>query len=304
MKDGDLSMTNGIRATILAATVGALAVAGQAFAADAPVIMKAPPAPPPPPIWDIAFGGSLATDYNFRGISQSDRHASASAYVEARWNASPTLQFYAGIAGSSISWPISSALSDPAAEIDFMVGVRPTVDKWSFDFGAIYYYYPGETPIAGTVPLFTDSEFLELYGKVTYAVTDQIALGGNIYWSPDYLNYGIDSTYISGTVKLTAPSNLLPKDVGAYFSGEYGHMSLGATSRQGVPIPSYNYWNAGIGWTWKAFTLDLRYHDTDLSQVQCLAVWNGATPGSSTQKTCGSAWIAKLAFDTTVAALK
>ena len=34
----------------------------------------------------------------------------------------------------------------------------------------------------------------------------------------------------------------------------------------GIPEPSYNTWNIGIGFTYKVFTLDLRYSDTNLSK--------------------------------------
>ena len=51
----------------------AVSVAAPALAADMPA--KAPkvaPAAAPSP-WDIAFGAAVTSDYNFRGISQSDR---------------------------------------------------------------------------------------------------------------------------------------------------------------------------------------------------------------------------------------
>ena len=35
----------------------------------------------------------------------------------------------------------------------------------------------------------------------------------------------------------------------------------------GVNYADYNTWNVGLGFTWKVFTLDLRYSDTDLSRA-------------------------------------
>ncbi len=32
---------------------------------------------------------------------------------------------------------------------------------------------------------------------------------------------------------------------------------------------SYSTWDAGFGWTYKAFTLDLRYYDTNLTKAEC-----------------------------------
>jgi uncharacterized protein (TIGR02001 family) len=281
-----------MKAKILGA-VAALVLAGPAIAADIPV--KAPVGKAPfLSNFDVAFGGAIMTDYNFRGVSQSDRHASVNAYVEGRWKTNPSTEYYLGLAGASISWPAttSNLLTDPAAEIDLYGGVRLTAGKWAYDLGWIYYLYPGETSIV-TAP-FSNSEFYELYAKAAYTVSDALTVGGAIFWSPDYLNYDVDSLYTELNAKYTVKN--------FYVSGAIAHMHLGGTSWTGVSIPSYNYWNAGFGWTWKQLTLDLRYHDTDMSNAECGRVWNGG--GGTTLKTCGSAYIAKLSFDTTVSAHK
>ena len=64
-----------------------------------------------------------------------------------------------------------------------------------------------------------------------------------------------------------------------YISGEYGRQWFGTSdSFYGVPAfpngikePDYNTWNIGVGFTYKVFTLDLRYSDTDLSKGDCNA---------------------------------
>ena len=77
----------------------ALVLAASALPAAGADLMykKAPVAPPPPPtMFDIAFGAAFMTDYNFRGISQSDRGPSFSGYIEPRFKFSPNWEFYAG----------------------------------------------------------------------------------------------------------------------------------------------------------------------------------------------------------------
>ena len=121
---------------LLAAVAALASSAGPVLAAD--MIVKARPvAAPPPSIWDIAFGAAVMSDYNFRGISQSDRGASVNAYFEPRLNINPNLQLYAGISGYSVK-----LATDPAAEIDLYGGIRPTFGPVALDFGAMYYYYP------------------------------------------------------------------------------------------------------------------------------------------------------------------
>ncbi|MFL5001959.1 MAG: hypothetical protein ACJ8DY_16375, partial [Xanthobacteraceae bacterium] len=80
----------------LSVTAALLLSTGLAAAADMPV--KAAPAPAAAPVspWDIAFGGAIMSDYNFRGISQSDRGPSLTAYFEPRFKIVPNVELYAG----------------------------------------------------------------------------------------------------------------------------------------------------------------------------------------------------------------
>ena len=133
------------------AAVAAFAVsAAPASAAD--LVTKAKPmaAPPPPPAWDIAFGGAIASDYVWRGITQSNHEPSVASYFEPRYNVNQDLQLYAGIGGASIAFP-----NRAAAEIDFYGGVRPTFGKLALDFGVWYYWYPGGQCFNRDVPAAT-----------------------------------------------------------------------------------------------------------------------------------------------------
>ncbi|EJW11431.1 hypothetical protein A33M_3143 [Rhodovulum sp. PH10] len=307
---------------IALATVAAACVAGigtSAFAAD--LAVKAPPMVAPPVVspWDVAFGGALMTDYVFRGISQSARSGSVAAYVEPRYNVLPNLQLYAGVAGESIKFA-----NDAAAEIDVYGGFRPTFGPLAFDFGFWYYAYPdgsnsyyapyGDPLVNFLVPALKDQNFYEVYGKVTWTINDFFAIGGNVFYTPSFLNTGADGTYFSATAKLTAPAGMLPYDVGAYVSGEIGRQELGTTDviplvyTPAVDLPSYTTWNVGLGFTWKAFTLDLRYIDTDLSEENCFVLTGDPDASRGTlglgSNWCGETFVAKLSFDTSILSLK
>ena len=80
----------------------------------------------------------------------------------------------------------------------------------------------------------------------------------------------------------------------------------------GIPYASYDTWNLGIGFTYKVFTLDLRYSDTDLNKGNCSAftsAFNASgtsnvtpiNPGGTGSNWCGAAGIAKLSVDLTAA---
>ena len=280
--------------------VAAAVLATPALAADLRV--KAAPPPPPPSPWDLAFGAALVSDYNFRGITQSNHKPSAWVYFEPRYNVSNYLQLYAGIAGESISFP-----NRAAAEIDLYAGFRPTFGPLTLDFGGWYYWYPGGqcyngsvNPVFGTdcltngylpAPNFNvikkDLSFWEVYAKGTVVVNDQFSWGGAVFYSPSVLNSGAKGTYASLNAKITAPSTAFAYGFGLYLSGEVGRWFLGTSDNfyctqvaaaactapfpNGISYASYTTWNLGIGITKSVFTLDLRYYDTNLSKGDCNA---------------------------------
>lgn len=327
---------------IVLSVVAALAVsaAAPAFAADMPVkAVKAPAAAPSP--WDIAFGSAIMTDYVFRGITQSNHKPSVAAYFEPRYNITKDIQLYVGLSGESISFP-----NRAAAEIDFYGGARWTVGPVVLDGGFWYYYYPGGqcynggTPGAAQAPgadclangfllngnsIKANLSFWEVYFKPTWNVNDQLAIGGNLFYTNSFLHSGAPGTYISGTVKYTAPEKMAIGPFGWYVSGEFGRQYLGTTDSfysltnsltgPGIDYADYNTWNVGLGLTWKVFTLDLRYSGSDLSKGNCNA-FTGDHTGSGTSNVtpinplgvgsnwCGDTFIAKLSADLTLGSLK
>jgi len=303
---------------VISIVAAGLLGATSAMAAD--LKLKAPAAPVSP--WDIAFGAALMSDYNFRGISQSDRGPSVTAYIETRYNVNPSLQLYYGSQYWAVDLPTS-----PSAEVDFFAGFRPTVGPLAFDFGFIYYWYPRERQIfltgAGAVSFTnvgagiltpSDTDYWEVYGKVVWdVVKDRFALGANFYYSPDWLGSGAYGFYASGTAKLTGPSFVFPllwggpKEIGWYVSGEVGHYSLGTNDLYlgGINLPDYWTWNLGVAFTHGVFTLDLRYYDTDATTAECALITSdlrsltgGTSPGQS--KWCNSTFIVSTKFDLTV----
>jgi hypothetical protein len=314
---------------VLAAAVLAM-TAGSSFAADMPLKAPAAPAPAPFDPWDIAFGAGVMSDYIFRGVTQSNHNPSVTAYFEPRYNVTKDLQLYIGTSAESISFA-----NRAAAEVDVYGGIRPTFGAAAFDFGVWGYLYPGGQCIGpvGNCPLGSevlangnvmkkDVSFFEGYAKVNYTINDSWQLGLNEYYSPNFLNSGAWGDYASVTAKYTAPSAAFgTSGVGMYVSGEFGRQWLGTSDSfygvaafpAGIPYASYDTWNIGIGFTYKVFTLDLRYSDTDMSKGDCNAFTSafnasGTTnvtpinPGGAGSNWCGAAGIAKLSVDLTAAA--
>ena len=76
-----------------------------------------------------------------------------------------------------------------------------------------------------------------------------------------------------------------------------------AQVQAGLTDPDYTYWNVGLAFTYKVFTLDLRYHGTDQSRSDCGSFLAIAPPGNSATKWCNDTFIATLKVDTTLSAL-
>lgn len=320
----------------IAAAVLAIS-AGSAFAGDLPSSKSAPIAPvvtvSP---WDFDIGATLTSDYLFRGITQSNHQPSVWGRAELRYNVNPNWQFYIGTSAESIKFtnnvfPVGS----PAVEIDGSGGVRGTFDKFAFDLGAIGYGYPDSptgtkqiwlTPNASGLPTPIglsprNPTFFEIYFKPTYTVNDWLTVGLNEFYTPSYLNTGAYGNYFSGTAKLSGQGDLSAFAV----SGEFGRQWLGNVDSVyttpytyiGNPssgqLPSYNYWNAGVSYTWKFATLDLRYYGTSLSPAQAYIltgipnatyVSGGNAVYTQTSSYANQRFVATLSFDLTSKDLK
>jgi uncharacterized protein (TIGR02001 family) len=326
---------------VLAMTTGA------AFAADLPV--KAVKAPPPPAFdpWDIAFGSAIMNDYIFRGVTQSNHNPSVAAYFEPRYNVTKDLQLYIGTSAESISFAnraaaevdIYGGIRPTFGAFAFDFGVwgylypgGSCADNTGTAVAGAFIPGGGVCPLSTTTIFLADGNvmkknvsFFEVYGKVNYTINDNWQFGINEYYSPNFLNSGAWGDYASITGKWTAPSTTFgTSGVGMYVSGEFGRQWLGTSDSfygvpqfpgfpnytAGIPYASYDTWNIGIGFTYKVFTLDLRYSDTDLSKGNCNAFTSaynasGTTnvtsinPGGVGSNWCGAAGIVKLSADLT-----
>jgi uncharacterized protein (TIGR02001 family) len=341
-----------MKKVVLLATALAM-VSGSALAAD--MAVKAVKAPPPVAFdpWDVAFGSAIMNDYVFRGITQSNHKASVAAYFEPRYNINKDTQLYVGLSGESISFPNRAAAEIdiyggirptigmfafdfgawgylyPGGQCFGGVGPGATNSCAAFNQGIDFGLGNG-LPINGNFAKKSAS-FYEVYGKVNITLNDQFAVGFNEYYSPNFLNLGAWGNYASITGKWTAPSTTFgTSGVGMYVSGEFGRQWLGTSDAfygiapiagfpnyaAGIPEPSYNTWNIGVGFTYKVFTLDVRYSDTNLSKGNCNAFTsdysttnrsaafvtninqgNGATAFGSGW--CGATGIVKLSADLT-----
>ena len=303
----------------LLAGLAAVLFAGSAMAADAPEKKKKKKAAAPAPVveqvspFDFAFGASLKSRYLSRGISNSALNPAAAVYGEVRYNEI----FYA-----NVTYNTNKIAQKADGEVDLSAGARPVFGKLTTDIGAMFYWYPGSSLVSYNSPsaftangiefsagqnyvLPSTPNYWEGYVKPTYALTDNVTLGANVFYSPSWSHTGAYETYTSGTIKVTLPYDLA-------FSAEFGRQFFGSTKSYiggGTPIklPEYNAWNAGITYTYKQASLDLRYSGTDLSKADCFILTSdpkGFTSGTGRSKWCGNTFLATLAVDFVYSELK
>jgi Bacterial protein of unknown function (Gcw_chp) len=327
-------------------------LASSAMAADmATKAAPAAPAPPPSP-WDVAITAALMTDYNFRGITQSAHQPSTQAGFELRYNQTSSFQWYAGLSGESIDFPNNAAAEidfyggfrptfDKLA-LDFGIWYYWYPGGNCYGIANVGGISGCNGPAAGlTVPdknglglngagneVVANESFYEWYGKATYTINDQWAAGVQEYYSPNVAGTGAWGWFSTGNLTYTAPSSWFPANsgIGGYVSADLGYWDLGTSNIfyatgaapffTGVKYTSYATWDAGFGWTYKAFTLDLRYYDTNLTHAECNAFTSASNSSFSAsnitlQNTnglgsnwCGAAYIAKLSFAANLSGLK
>ena len=280
----------------------ALLATSPAFAADL-LNKKAPAAPVVVSPWDFTVGGGVTSNYIFRGISQSDNKPSGNVNAELRYTISDTWQLYLGSAASSIK--LTNQASSPGVELDAIAGIRATIGNLTADFGTIRYIYPYDVNEAGNLTnggskfWITNPSWQEGYVKLSYNVTEAFTLGANAFYTPSYLDYGSNGTYLSGTAKYTMGDFALSGEFGRQWLGKCDsrHITATCTNSTTIGMPDYNYWNAGASYTYKLATLDLRYHGTDMSKKECSYITGSSLySGAASSKYCGTAVVGTLSF--------
>src|SRR5262249_41382732 len=88
---------------------------------------------------EFSFRAGAASDYIYRGVTLSGHEPAVGAAAEVALG-----MFYAAGSIATVKLP-----SQPAGEMSFAGGVRPTLGNVQFDFGATYYAYPNERPPPG-----------------------------------------------------------------------------------------------------------------------------------------------------------
>lgn len=225
------------------------------------------------------------TNYVFRGFSQSAEKWAPQAGVDFTYK-----WFYAGVWGSGIDFGNDGTRDIAHVEMDWYLGIKPVVGKFTFDFGAIYYTYPRARDGGN----FANREFdyVELKAGVSVEAWKDATIGFTAFYSPTYTNDTGNVTTLEGSFSQVLPA---VHSVTPTFSAVIGHQ-IGDDIRYrtlvGNGADNYTYWNAGITLGFgDRFSVDLRYWDTNVKSNNAAA---GFADGFCTGRTfqCDSSFSA------------
>jgi uncharacterized protein (TIGR02001 family) len=222
----------------------------------------------PPPALTTSGSASIASDYRFRGVSQSDQEMAIQAGITIAHESG----LYVGTWASNLAgW---GTFGGANMEIDLIGGYKAKLaDNATLDVGLTWYMYPGGSD---------KTDFAEPYAKLTgtagpatltagiaYALKQQ-ALGkwyntGAAAAAGTYDRPGAkdDNLYLWGDGALAvAGTPLIAK---AHVGHSLGQDGLGPNATSVTPTGEYWDWSLGADATWKNLTFNVSYIDTDIS---------------------------------------
>lgn len=197
---------------------------------------------------DVTITGNvaLATDYAFRGVSQTDESPAIQGGLDATFGSSG---LYVGTWASNINFGTGGA----NMELDVYGGYKFALGGVAMDVGVLGYLYPGASDDGAEL------DYWELYAKPSIALSPQFTLGAGLYYSPEFTGESGDGFYyevngafaVSPELSLSGAVGMQTVDTDGFFAGE----------------DDYTTWNIGGTYTAAGLGFDLRYVGTDVDNA-------------------------------------
>ncbi|MBI1649744.1 TorF family putative porin [Hyphomicrobium sulfonivorans] len=259
-----------------AAGLALVALSGSAFADGYEGYQVAAPAASPAREFTYSFNLAATSDYIFRGFSQSSRDPVLQGGADIGYGI-----FYAGYWVSGVDFdngvrPYTTG-GNANAEMNLYGGFKPTWNGAEFDFGVIYYFYPGASDRGAEL------DMVEFKAGVSGNLIPNLATGLTIFWSPEY-------TGETGSVwTFQGNAGYEFRKIGIFtptINGTLGYQIGDNTNYRaafGNGRDNYLYWNAGLDLAVENINFDFRYWDTNVS--------NSAAFCDGPVFQCGSAFV-------------
>jgi len=242
-----------------------IAAHAQSTPADKAVAVEEPT---PSPALTISGSASIASDYLFRGVSQSDREMAIQGGITVAHESG----FYAGVWASNLAgW---GTFGGANMELDLIGGYKANfADSAALDVGLTWYMYPGGAD---------KTDFAEPYAKLTGTAGPATLTAGMAYAPKQqaigkWYNTGIDAAagvynnpgdkddnlYLWGDGALAIGG--IPVTAKAHVGHSWGQGGLGPNATAVSPTGEYWDWSLGADVTFRNLTFNVSYVDTDIS---------------------------------------
>jgi uncharacterized protein (TIGR02001 family) len=234
-----------------------------------------PAAPPEKETWKGPFGGTFtagfafATDYSYRGISQTQRQVAVQAAVgyetpSLLLGQDAALSAYVGAWGSNVNFPGTGT----TAEIDLLAGfkLKALQDKLTFDLGYIRYNY-----LSAPSSLFYDFNEFGLVAGYDFGVAQVSAA---LRYSPNFFANSGNAWYKWGQVTVPLSFININENVSFKLFGTIGNQYVERFTFYGIPYDNYWDWQIGLTVNVYGFDLSIAYVDTNIDIQGCLNTYN------------------------------
>ena len=194
---------------------------------------------------DISANVSLANDYIWRGVSQTNEKAAISGGFDYSHSLNDSLSLYVGTWSSNVDPTFFGGTHSPSTELDLYTGLSGTAGDFTYDAGWLRYFYPGGSANATTE--------WKLGGGWKW-------FGATYYYSNDWFGTHNDSSRIEGTFDYDLPYEIA---LSAAIGNNYGDGTEAFFS------DSYVDWKLGVSKTMLGVDWGLAYTDTDIKHSDC-----------------------------------
>ena len=184
---------------------------------------------------ELSFNVGVASDYVFRGFSQTDSKPQIYGGADVGIGV-----FYAGTWISNVDFGDSTDM-----EYDLYAGFKPTVGPVSLDVGVVRYGYTNQSSGA-------DLDFWEFKAAGSLPA-GRGTVGAAAYYTPENFGQTGQATYVE-------VNGAMPVMDKVSISGAFGHQALEGDG-------DYETWNVGLGYAiTDTFGIDVRLWDTNLEK--------------------------------------
>lgn len=193
---------------------------------------------------EISGNVSMASDYVWRGISQTDNQMSISGGLDYAHESG----LYLGTWGSNVNF----GPGDPSMELDVYGGYAGEMGAIGYDLGVIGYLYPSSSDINTT----------EFYAGGSYSFTDTVSAGMKFSYTDDYFDTDQSAYRLEANLDIAMLKDFGLSMVVATNDGDaFDPAVTGLTDYMDYSIGlSKSMWDVDFG---------LTYTDTNLSEAEC-----------------------------------